>query len=110
MRSKFIGVASLFLALSACGGGKDPLAQLCVDETAKRLEGQVYRLDEKALVANKAQSADGNTVYTGEITMKPGTSGESKQTLECTVAPASGDTPARIIGFRFNMAGSGLTG
>lgn len=110
MRSKFIGVACLALALSACGGGKDPQAQLCVDETAKRLQGQVYRLDEKALVANKTQSADGNTVYTGEITMKPGTSGESKQTLECTVAPASGDTPARIIGFRFNMAGSGLTG
>ncbi len=110
MRSKFIGVASLALALAACGGGKDPLAQLCVDETAKRLEGQVYRLDEKGLIASKTQGADGNAVYAGEIILKPGTSGESKQTLDCTVAPASGDTPARIIGFRFNVAGSGLTG
>ena len=110
MRSKFIGVASLALALAACGGGKDPLAQLCVDETAKRLEGQVYRLNEKALAGSKTEAADGTTNFSGEIILKPGTSGESKQTLDCTVAPASGDTPARIIGFRFNVAGSGLTG
>lgn len=109
MLSKFIGIACLALTLSACGGGKDPLAQLCVDETARRLEGQVYRLDEKGLIASKSEAADGNAVYKGELTLKPGTSGESKQTLDCTVAPASGDTPARIIGFRFNVSGSGLT-
>lgn len=110
MRSKFIGLAGLALTLAACGGGKDPLAQLCIDETASRLAGQVYRLDEKGLVASKSQAADGNAVFQGEIIFKPGTSGETKQTLDCTVAPASGDTPARVIGFRFNVVGSGLTG
>lgn len=110
MRSKLIGVAGLALALSACGGGKDPLAQLCVEEVAKGLDGQVYRLDEKALAGSKTEAADGTATYSGEIILKPGTSGENKQTVDCTVAPAAADTPARVIRFRFNVGGSGLAG
>lgn len=110
MRCKFMGAAGLALALGACGGGKDPLAQLCVDEVAKGLDGQVYRLNEKALAGSKTEAADGTTNFSGEIILKPGTSGESKQTVDCTVAPAAGDAPARVIRFRFNVAGSGLAG
>lgn len=109
MHAKIISVAGLALALSACGGGVDPLAQLCADEAAKRLEGQVYRLDEKALSASKKMADDGNATFTAELILKPGTSGEERQTLECTVALPAGDAPGRIIGFRFNLAGSGLT-
>ncbi len=108
MHAKIVSVAGLVLALSACGGGMDPLAQLCADEAAKRLEGQVYRLDEKALSASKKAAADGNATFTAELILKPGTSGEQKQTLDCTVAPATGDAPGRVIGIRFTVAGSGL--
>jgi hypothetical protein len=108
MHAKIISVAGLALALSACGGGVDPLAQLCIDEAAKRLDGQVYRLDEKALSGSKKTAADGNATFTAELILKPGTSGEERQTLDCTVAPAAGDAPGRVIGFRFNVAGSGL--
>ncbi|HWS28322.1 MAG TPA: hypothetical protein VN259_17305 [Xanthomonadales bacterium] len=110
MRCKLIALASLTLALGACGGGKDPLAQLCVDEVAKGLAGQVYRLDEKALAGSKTEAADGSASFSGEIILKPGTSGENKQSVDCTVLPATADAPARVIRFRFNVAGSGLAG
>ncbi|MCE7931494.1 MAG: hypothetical protein DYH17_08970 [Xanthomonadales bacterium PRO6] len=98
------------LALGACGGGADPLAQLCVNEAAKRLEGQVYRIDEGEIAGSKETGADGNVTFKGSVILKPGTSSESTQTLDCTVAPAAGDTPARVIGFQFNVQGSGVTG
>lgn len=110
MRAKIIGIAGLVLTLSACGGAKDPQAELCVEEAARRLDGQVYRMDEKKLAASKTALADGNFNYKGEIILKPGTSGEAKQTLDCTVAPAEGETPPRIRDLKFIMEGSGLTG
>lgn len=110
MRTRWVLVAAPMLALIACGGGKDPLADLCVAEAAKRLEGQVYRLDEDEVVASKATAADGNLNFKGTVTLKPGTSGETRQTLDCIVAPAAGDTPARVIGFQFNVQGSGVAG
>lgn len=110
MHAKIIGIAGMALTLSACGGAKDPQAQLCLDEAARRLDGQVYRLDEKKLAASKTATESGNSSYKVEIILKPGTSGEIKQTLECTVAPPEGDTPARIRDLQFVMEGSGLTG
>jgi len=109
MQQKSIWVAVMALTLGACGGGKDPLAQLCVDEAAKGLEGQVYRLDEKQVAASKKTESNGNVFYSGDVILKPGTSGENKQTLECTVEPPAGDVPGRVIRFRFTVAGSGLT-
>lgn len=110
MRARCLWVFAAILALGACGGGEDPLAQLCVDEAAKRLEGQVYRLDEGEIAKSKETGADGNVNFKGSVILKPGTGGESTQTLECTVAPAAGDAPARVIGFQFNVQGSGVTG
>ena len=108
MDKRTIGVAGLALTLSACGGGKDPLAQLCVDEAAKGLEGQVYRLDEKALAASKKVGEDGTVTYKGEVILKPGTSGEYKQFLDCVVEPPTGNSPGRVLRFFFNTAGAGL--
>ena len=95
MRTQWMWVAVSMLALQGCGGGKDPLADLCIAEAAKRLEGQVYRLDEAELKASKADAADGNTTFKGKVILKPGTSGESMQTMDCTVAAAAGDAPAQ---------------
>jgi hypothetical protein len=108
MRKRILMVAGMSLVLSACGGGGDPLAQLCVDEAVKGLEGQVYRLDEKQLAKNKTVGENGNVTFVGEVILKPGTSGETKQTLDCVVEPATAEAPARVIRFRFNVSGSGL--
>jgi len=97
----------VMLPLSGCGGGEDPLSGLCVAEAERRLEGQVYRLDEKKIVAGKPES-NGNVIFSGSLTLKPGTSAEVQQTFDCTVAPAAGDAPARVIAIRFNISGSGL--
>ena len=108
MRKGILMIAGLGLALSACGGGKDPVVQLCVDEAAKGLEGQVYRLDEKQLAKSKQVAENGNVTFIGEVILKPGTSGENKQTFDCIVEPATAEAPARVIRFRFNVTGSGL--
>jgi hypothetical protein len=109
MRKGILMGAGLSLALSACGGGVDPLAQLCVDEAVKGLEGQVYRLDEKQVAKSKAPGENGTFLYTGDVILKPGTSAESTQSLYCLVEPATAEAPARVIRFRFDMTGSGLT-
>jgi hypothetical protein len=105
---RILMVAGCTLAMSACGGGKDPLAQLCVDEAVKGLGGQVYRLDEKLLAKSKTPGENGSFVFTGEIILKPGTSAEFKQTMDCIVEPAAGEAPARVIRLRFNVSGAGL--
>lgn len=110
MRTQWMWVAVSMLALQGCGGGKDPLADLCIAEAAKRLEGQVYRLDEASVTASKVEGSDGNVTFKGTVTLKPGTSGETQQALDCTVAPGAGDAPARVIGFQFTVQGSGVTG
>jgi hypothetical protein len=110
MRAKLVGVIGALLSLSACGGGKDPMSDLCAKEAEQRLSGQVYRLDEAKLATSKANGSGGNFEYTGEVTLKPGTSGEEKQTFDCTVAPAAGDNPPRVIRFQFTYQGSSATG
>lgn len=109
MRSGLWMVMVATVALSACGGGTDPLATLCSQEAASRLSGQVYRLDEAKLSASKTTLADGNISFKAEVVFKPGTSGETRQTMDCRVADVSGDTPARVIDMSFNVSGSGLT-
>lgn len=106
MRARLVGVIGAVLSLSACGGGKDPMSDLCAKEAEQRLSGQVFRLDEAKLAASKAAGSGGNFEYTGEVTLKPGTSGEEIQTFDCTVVPGVGEGPPRVIQFRFNYQGS----
>lgn len=110
MRARLILLAGSIAALSACGGAKDPLADLCVSHAAEKLQGQVYRLDEQALAASKVDSPDGNKVFKAEVILRPGTSSEMKQAFECTVAPAADGAPARVIQSFFNEMGPGLAG
>jgi hypothetical protein len=109
MHPRFFVVIGLVSVLSACGGGKDPMADLCAKEAERVLTGQVYRLDEGQLAGSKTAGANGAQAYKGEIILKPGTSGEQKQTFDCLVEPANGDAPPRVIRFGFNVEGSGLT-
>jgi len=96
------------MALLVSCGGDDPGAALCVAEAAKRLDGQVYRLDEKGLASSRKEEADGNLMYSGELLLKPGTGAEQKQRYDCKIAPATADSPARVLGVQFNVEGTGI--
>lgn len=110
MRARLVVGISILLSLVACGGGKDPMSDLCAKEAEQGLVGQVFRLDTAKLAASKAQGSGGNFNYKGEVILKPGTSGEKMQTFDCTVAPASGQDPPRVIRFQFNYLGSNAAG
>lgn len=99
----------LVVTLAGCGGGGDGEVSLCIEEAKRRLDGQVYRLDEKALASSKTTEADGTLTFNGEVTLKPGSSQEEKQTFVCMIAPASGDAPARVLNFQIRWSGAGLT-
>lgn len=100
MRARFVLVLGMMLFLSACGGGADPGTGLCAAEAKGRMGDQVFRLDEDRLT--KESQPDGNIKYRGEVKLNPGTPRETTQTFDCMVAPANGDTPARVINFQFN--------
>ena len=100
MRARFVWMLGMMLALSACGGGADPGTGLCAAEAKTRMGDQVFRLDESLLT--KETQPDGNLKYRGEVKLNPGTPRETTQTFDCMVAPASGNTPARVINFQFN--------
>ena len=89
-------------------GGEDPAVALCVQEAANRLPGQDNRLDEKALASSRTEEADGNVTYTGPLLLKPGTGAEQKQQFVCKVAPATADSPPRILNVKFDMEGTGI--
>jgi hypothetical protein len=77
-------------------------SELCVDEANRRLQGQVYRLDTAALEQNETKNADGTLVFRGTVVLKPGTTKEETQSIECVVAPDADGAPVRVVGFRFD--------
>lgn len=107
MRWRTAGIIMAALVGVGCGG-ENPHAALCVGEVADRFKGRVYRIDERAVAASQQQQADGNLRFSGEIVEQPGTSAERRHVFACTVTPAAGDNPARIVGFAFEIEGSGL--
>jgi hypothetical protein len=106
MRARLVGVIVTLATLASCGGGNDPMASLCAKEAQGRMSSQIFRLDEAKLAASKTAGSEGTFQYKGEVILKPGTSGEERQTFDCTVAPAVGDAPPRVIRFQFNYLGS----
>ncbi len=97
------------IGLVGCGGGDRDAVRLCVEEAKQRLAGQVYKIDEPALAKSQTSEADGTLTFSGDLVLKPGTSAEEKQTFICTVAPAAGESPARVLNFQVRWSGSGLT-
>jgi|CXWL01.1.fsa_nt_gi hypothetical protein len=97
------GVVLASILLASCGSSKR--GELCVNETNRRLEGQVFRLDEKALHASEQAGADETLVFRGSVVLKPGTSSEITQTIECVVATNAEGVPDRVLNFRFDWSG-----
>jgi hypothetical protein len=100
------GLASIALCgslLSACGGSgagspaetrSDLAATACEDYAKGQLDQKTYKLDHAALAASMKDAGDGANALRAPITIDPGLSSQSKQTLECSVRFVAGrDTP-----------------
>jgi hypothetical protein len=97
------GVILASILLASCGPSKR--GELCVSETKRRLEGQVFRLDEEALHSSEQAGANGTLVFRGSVVLKPGTGGETAQNIECVLATNAEGLPDRVVNFRFDWSG-----
>lgn len=93
--------------LSACGGGgsaggRNELAANACDAYAKTQLGEkTYTLDHAALAASMTDSGGGSSSLKGPITIDPGRSSESKQTLECEVRFVEGKDLPDVLKMQF---------
>lgn len=95
--------------LSACGGadkgstgGKNELAAQACDAYAKgQLGDKTYKLDHAVLAASMVSEPDGSMGLKGPITVEPGRSTESVQTLECNVRFVEGKDLPDVIKMQF---------
>ena len=88
-------------ASGASAGGPNGLAATACETYAKgQLAEKTYQLDHAALAASMAKSGDSD-VLRAPITIDPGLSSESKQTLECTVRFEPGKDTPDVINLQF---------
>jgi hypothetical protein len=90
-----MAATALLVGCGGGGGGQAAAAASACEAYAKnQLGDKTYQLDTAALAKSMTSGADGSLQLRGPITIEPGTSGESKQTLECAVRFTDGkDTP-----------------
>lgn len=108
MKLTAITLLLLLIPLAACsnksggGGSKNELAANACDTYAKsQLEDKSYKLDHAELAKSMADSGDGSAILRGPITIEPGLSSESKQTLECRVRFVEGKESPDVINMQF---------
>jgi hypothetical protein len=95
---KLVAAMAATALLVGCGGsagGKAEAAANACDTYAKsQLGDKTYSLDKAALAKSMTPASDGSMQLKGPIVVEPGTSAESKQSLECAVRFVEGkDTP-----------------
>lgn len=106
---KLIVMMMALMALVACsnkagsgGGSKAELAAAACDTYAKgQLEDKSYKLDDAELAKSMADAGDGASLLRAPITIEPGLSSESKQTLECRVRFVEGKDAPDVINMQF---------
>ena len=106
---KPIAIMLVLMALAACsdkagsgGGSKADLAATACDAYAKeQLEDKSYQLDHAELAKSMADAGDGASLLRAPITIEPGLSSESKQTLECRVRFVDGKDAPDVINMQF---------
>lgn len=108
---KLIAMVLPLMALAACsdnagvgggGGSKAELAATACDTYAKgQLEDKSYKLDHAELAKSMADAGDGASLLRAPITIEPGLSSESKQTLECRVRFVAGKDAPDVINMQF---------
>ena len=95
--------------LAGCGGGggggggsQAEVAATACDSYAKaQLAEKTYQLDKAALAASMNASPDGTQFLKAPIVIEPGHTGESKQTLECSVRFTAGKDTPDVIKMQF---------
>ncbi|MEO6102268.1 MAG: hypothetical protein ABIP44_01345, partial [Pseudoxanthomonas sp.] len=81
---------------------RNELAATACDDYAKgKLEDKAYKLDHAALAASMKGPADGPSTLSTAITIDPGRSSESKQTLECSVRFIEGKPAPDVLSLQF---------
>jgi hypothetical protein len=86
----------------AGGGTPNELAATACEAYARgQLAEKTYQLDHAALAKSLAQAGDGAQILRAPITIDPGLSSESKQTLECTVRVVPGKDTPDVINLQF---------
>ena len=106
---KTVMAITLLAVLSGCGGtgggsgaGKNELAAQACDAYAKgQLADKTYKLDHAVLAASLVADSDGSMSLKGPITVEPGRSSESVQTLECNVRFVEGKELPDVIKMQF---------
>ena len=104
---KLVAVMAMVALLAGCGGGgagggKNELAANACDAYAKtQLADKTYQLDHAALASSMADAGDGSSFLHGPITIDPGLSSESRQTLECTVRFIAGKELPDVLKMQF---------
>jgi hypothetical protein len=103
-----IPVVMLALAATGCGGkgagGGGPgaeAAKACEASAKQQLGDKSYAFDAAAYGATMQAQPDGSQLLKGPITIEPGLSTESKQTLECAVRFAPGKTLPDVLRVQF---------
>ncbi len=89
---------------SAGGGSRNELAATACETYAKgQLAEKTYQLDHAVLAKSLADTPGGGGTQTlkSPITIDPGLSSESKQTLECTVRFVEGREAPDVINLQF---------
>ena len=86
----------------AAGGSRNELAASACEAYAKgQLGDKTYKLDQSVLAASMKDAGDGASALSGPITIEPGLSSESKQTLECSVRFVPGKGAPDVLSMQF---------
>lgn len=105
---KLIALTLLLLVLVACaqknaaGSSQNELAATACEAYAKgQLPDKTYQLDHAELARSMTGGSDGTQLLKAPITIDPGLSSESKQSLECTVRFVEGKPAPDVINMQF---------
>lgn len=105
---KPVALTMLLLMLVACGkketaaSSPNELAATACETYAKgQLADKTYQLDHAALATSMDAGSDGVFLLKAPITIDPGLSSESKQSLECTVRFIAGNPAPDVINMQF---------
>jgi hypothetical protein len=105
---KLVALTLFVLVLVACaekeaaGSSQNEQAATACEVYAKgQLAEKTYQLDHAALATSLAAGSDGVFLLKAPITIDPGLSSESKQSLECTVRFVEGHPAPDVINMQF---------
>lgn len=105
MRLVLVATASaLLIGCGGAGGGNsknDLAATACENYAHNQLGDKTYQLDHAALATSMTDVGDGSNSLRAPITIEPGRSSESKQTLECAVRFVAGKEQPDVLKMQF---------